>query len=99
MAFLCRILHVSSFCLLFSPRNELVSIGYIGSGWHTKCTSYSDEFRLLCSRRDPMVPRAAGAGMTSQTAFDTIESAQEFLGLLREAVEEARETARTDIAE
>jgi hypothetical protein len=37
--------------------------------------------------------------MTSQTAFDTIESAQEFLGLLREAVEEARETARTDIAE
>jgi len=37
--------------------------------------------------------------MTSQTAFDTIESAQEFLGLLREAVEEAKQTAETDIFE
>jgi uncharacterized membrane protein YccC len=37
--------------------------------------------------------------MTSQTAFDTIESAQEFLGLLREAVEEARQTAEADIFE
>ena len=35
--------------------------------------------------------------MTSQTAFDTIESAQEFLGLLREAVEEAKQTAEADI--
>jgi hypothetical protein len=35
--------------------------------------------------------------MTSQTAFDTIESAQEFLGLLREAVEEAKQTAQADI--
>ena len=37
--------------------------------------------------------------MTSQTAFDTIESAQEFLGLLREAVVEARQTAETDSVE
>ena len=37
--------------------------------------------------------------MTSQTAFDTIESAQEFLVLLREAVEEAKQTAETDIFE
>lgn len=37
--------------------------------------------------------------MTSQTAFDTIESAQEFLGLLREAVEEAKQTAEADIFE
>ncbi len=37
--------------------------------------------------------------MTSRTAFDTIESAQEFLGLLREAVEEAKQTAETDTVE
>ena len=37
--------------------------------------------------------------MTSQTAFDTIESAQEFLALLREAVEEAKQTAESDIFE
>ncbi|SRR5579862_6901200 len=37
--------------------------------------------------------------MTSQTAFDTIESAQEFLGLLRDAVEEAKQTAEADIFE
>jgi hypothetical protein len=37
--------------------------------------------------------------MTSQTAFDTIESAQEFLGLLREAVEEAKQTSEADIFE
>ena len=37
--------------------------------------------------------------MTSQTAFDTIESAQEFLALLREAVEEAKETSEADILE
>ena len=35
--------------------------------------------------------------MTSATAFDTIESAQEFLALLREAVEEARLTAGGDV--
>lgn len=35
--------------------------------------------------------------MTSQTAFDTIESAQEFLVLLREAVEEAKQTAEADV--
>jgi len=35
--------------------------------------------------------------MTSQTAFDTIESAQEFLGLLREAVEESKQTTQSDI--
>jgi|HubBroStandDraft_1064217.scaffolds.fasta_scaffold811000_1 hypothetical protein len=33
-----------------------------------------------------------------QTAFDTIESAQEFLGLLREAVDEAKQHADADIA-
>jgi hypothetical protein len=33
-----------------------------------------------------------------QTAFDTIESAQEFLGLLREAVDEAKQHAEADIA-
>lgn len=32
-----------------------------------------------------------------KTAFDTIESAQEFLGLLREAVDEARLNADADI--
>ena len=37
--------------------------------------------------------------MTSQTAFDTIESAQEFLALLREAVEEANLTANADITQ
>lgn len=37
--------------------------------------------------------------MTSQTAFDTIESAQEFLALLREAVEEAKQTSEADILE
>lgn len=41
----------------------------------------------------------AGIAMTSQTAFDTIESAQEFLALLREAVEEAAQTAASDIGE
>ena len=35
--------------------------------------------------------------MTSQTAFDTIESAQEFLGLLREAVDESKLTTESDI--
>ena len=35
--------------------------------------------------------------MTSQTAFDTIESAQEFLGLLREAVEESKLTTQSDL--
>ena len=34
--------------------------------------------------------------MSSATAFDTIESAQEFLALLREAVEESRLTAESD---
>lgn len=33
----------------------------------------------------------------SPTAFDTIESAQEFLVLLREAVDEAKQTAGADI--
>jgi hypothetical protein len=33
------------------------------------------------------------------TPFDTIESAQEFLALLREAVEDARNNADTDIME
>ncbi len=37
--------------------------------------------------------------MTSATAFDTIESAQEFLALLREAVEEANRTAAADISQ
>ena len=37
--------------------------------------------------------------MASSTAFDTIESAQEFLALLREAVEEAKLTADSDITE
>jgi hypothetical protein len=37
--------------------------------------------------------------MMSPTAFDTIESAQEFLVLLREAVEEAKQTAEADILE
>ena len=32
-----------------------------------------------------------------KTAFDTIESAQEFLGLLREAVDEAKVNAEADI--
>jgi len=32
-----------------------------------------------------------------KTAFDTIESAQEFLGLLREAVDEAKLSAQADI--
>jgi hypothetical protein len=41
----------------------------------------------------------AATAMTSQTAFDTIESAQEFLLLLREAVEEAKETSEADILE
>jgi hypothetical protein len=40
---------------------------------------------------------AGMAIMTSQTAFDTIESAQEFLVLLREAVEEAKQIAEADI--
>jgi len=35
----------------------------------------------------------------SKTPFDTIESAQEFLGLLREAVNEAKQTAEEDIAD
>jgi hypothetical protein len=35
--------------------------------------------------------------MASPTAFDTIESAQEFLALLREAVEESRLTAESDV--
>jgi len=35
--------------------------------------------------------------MTSQTAFDTIESAQEFLALLREAVDESKLTTESDI--
>lgn len=39
----------------------------------------------------------AATAMTSQTAFDTIESAQEFLVLLREAVDEAKQTAGADI--
>ena len=34
--------------------------------------------------------------MSSATAFDTIESAQEFLALLREAVEESRQTSESD---
>jgi len=33
-----------------------------------------------------------------KTPFDTIESAQEFLGLLREAVDEAKQSAEGDIA-
>jgi 8-oxo-dGTP pyrophosphatase MutT (NUDIX family) len=37
--------------------------------------------------------------MASSTAFDTIESAQEFLALLREAVEEAKLTANSDITQ
>lgn len=37
--------------------------------------------------------------MTSSTAFDTIESAQEFLALLREAVEEAKLTAESDVTQ
>lgn len=37
--------------------------------------------------------------MNSATAFDTIESAQEFLALLREAVEEATLVAQTDSAQ
>src|ERR1039457_1117127 len=35
--------------------------------------------------------------MTMNTPFDTIESAQEFLGLLREAVDEAKHNADADI--
>jgi len=35
----------------------------------------------------------------STTPFDTIESAQEFLGLLREAVDEAKLAAQGDILE
>jgi len=41
----------------------------------------------------------AAKAMTSKTAFDTIESAQEFLALLREAVEEAKQTSEADILE
>lgn len=41
----------------------------------------------------------AATAITSQTAFDTIESAQEFLALLREAVEEAKQTSEADILE
>ncbi|HTS08605.1 MAG TPA: hypothetical protein VMP68_23760 [Candidatus Eisenbacteria bacterium] len=37
--------------------------------------------------------------MPSPTAFDTIESAQEFLTLLREAVEEAKLTAENDVTQ
>lgn len=37
--------------------------------------------------------------MASPTAFDTIESAQEFLVLLREAVEESKLTAESDITQ
>lgn len=37
--------------------------------------------------------------MSSATAFDTIESAQEFLVLLREAVVEARLTAENDVTQ
>lgn len=37
--------------------------------------------------------------MSSATAFDTIESAQEFLALLREAVDEAKATAETDVTQ
>ncbi len=37
--------------------------------------------------------------MTSSTAFDTIESAQEFLSLLREAVDEAKQTAEADVTQ
>ena len=37
--------------------------------------------------------------MTSPTAFDTIESAQEFLSLLREAVDEAKQTAEADVTQ
>jgi hypothetical protein len=41
----------------------------------------------------------AATAITSQTAFDTIESAQEFLVLLREAVDEAKQTSEADILE
>jgi hypothetical protein len=41
----------------------------------------------------------AVTAITSQTAFDTIESAQEFLVLLREAVDEAKQTSEADILE
>ncbi len=41
----------------------------------------------------------AATVMTSQTAFDTIESAQEFLALLREAVDEAKQTSEADLLE
>jgi|SRR5579863_4071936 len=41
----------------------------------------------------------AVTAITSQTAFDTIESAQEFLVLLREAVDEAKRTSEADILE
>jgi hypothetical protein len=41
----------------------------------------------------------AATPITSPTAFDTIESAQEFLVLLREAVEEAKQTSEADILE
>jgi hypothetical protein len=37
--------------------------------------------------------------MASATAFDTIESAQEFLALLREAVEESKLTAESDMTQ
>lgn len=41
-------------------------------------------------------PQLAGSN-AMKTAFDTIESAQEFLGLLREAVDEAKVSAQADI--
>lgn len=41
----------------------------------------------------------AVTAITSQTAFDTIESAQEFLVLLREAVDEAKASSEADILE
>jgi hypothetical protein len=37
--------------------------------------------------------------MTMKTPFDTIESAQEFLALLREAVDDAKASADADIVE
>src|ERR1700722_289722 len=37
--------------------------------------------------------------MTMKTPFDTIESAQEFLALLREAVDDAKTSADADIVE
>ena len=71
---------------------HLESGAYLPYAWQKKCSTQGFEFGVSCFGEEKIT-----VDYKMETPFDNIEGAQEYLGLLTEAINEAKHTADSDI--